>query len=58
MELRSPHDTAAADEGDDVGRAAADALRSAAVVGVDDPAAAAQQTGRPSRGPCGVVQAS
>ena len=57
MKLRSPHDTEAADVGDAAGRVLA-ALRRAAVVGVDVPAAAAQQTGRASRRPCGVGHAS
>ena len=56
MELRSPHDTEADEADDAVGRVVA-ALRRAAVVGVDVPAAAAQQTGRTSRGSCGVGHA-
>ena len=60
MELRSPRDTepeAVADEvGGVAGRAVA-ALRRAAAEGVVAPVAAAQQTVRPSRGPCGVGHA-
>ena len=55
-ELRSPHDTEPDDEAEVVGRVV-DALRRAAVDGVADPAAAAQQTVRPSRGSCGVGHA-
>ena len=57
MKLRSPHDTEP-DEGVDAAGRAADALRRAAAVGVVVPAAAAQQTGRTSRGSCGVGHAS
>ena len=56
MELRSPHDTEPDAEVDEVGRVAA-ALRRAAAVGVVVPAAAAPQTGRTCRGPCGVGHA-
>ena len=56
-ELRSPRDTEAAAVVDVVGRAAA-ALRRAAVVGDVEPAAAAQQTVRTSRGSCGVGHAA
>ena len=57
MELRSPHDTEAVAGVDDVGRVGV-ALRRAAVVGEVVPVAAAQQTGRTSRGSCGVGHAS
>ena len=57
MKLRSPHDTEADEEVDVVGRDV-DALRRAAEEGVVVPAAAAQQTVRTSRGPCGVGHAS
>ena len=57
MKLRSPHDTETDGVDDAVGRAAA-ALRRAAVVGVAEPEAAAQQTVRTSRGSCGVGHAS
>ena len=57
MKLRSPRDTEP-DEGVDAAGRAADALRRAAAVGVVVPAAAAQQTGRTSRGSCGVGHAS
>jgi|GEM_PF-5088047 len=57
MELRSPRDTEPDVAVDAAGRAAA-ALRRAAVDGEVVPAAAAQQTGRASRGPCGVGHAS
>ena len=53
--LRIPHDTEAAVVVDAGGRAAA-ALRRAAVAGEAAPEAAAQQTGRPSRGSCGVCK--
>lgn len=56
MKLRSPHDTEPDVEVDAVGRAA-EALRRAAAVGAEAPDAAAPQTGRPSRGPCGVGHA-
>ena len=56
MKLRSPHDTEPDAVADVVGRDV-DALRRAAGVGVAEPVAAAQQTGRPSRGPCGVGHA-
>ena len=56
MELRSPHDTEADAVVNDVGRAA-DAPRRAAEVGVAAPVAAAQQTARTCRGPCGVGHA-
>ena len=56
MELRSPRDTEAEDAADEAGRVAA-ALRRAAVVGVEVPEAAAQQTVRTSRGSCGVCHA-
>ena len=55
-ELRSPHDTEAEVDENDVGRGEA-ALRRAAVVGGVAPAAAAQQTVRTSRGSCGVGHA-
>ena len=54
-ELRSPHDTEPDAVADVAGRAA-DALRRAAVVGEVVPVAAAQQTGRTSRGSCGVCK--
>ena len=57
MELRSPHDTEAEVEADAAGREEA-APRRAAVAGVVVPDAAAQQTGRTSRGSCGVGHAS
>ena len=57
MELRSPHDTEAVAAVEVVGRVDA-AQRRAAVEGVDVPEAAAQQTGRASRGSCGVGHAS
>ena len=57
MELRSPHDTEAEAAVDGDGRVV-EALRRAAVAGVEAPAAAAQQTGRTSRGSCGVCHAS
>ena len=53
MKLRSPHDTEAAAAANADGRAVA-ALRRAAGEGVVGPAAAAPQTGRASRGSCGV----
>ena len=56
MELRSPHDTEPDEVAEVAGRAVA-AQRRAAVAGVDGPEAAAQQTGRPSRGSCGVGHA-
>ena len=56
MELRSPRDTEADVVEDAAGRGAA-ALRRAADVGAAVPAAAAQQTGRTSRGSCGVCHA-
>ncbi len=59
MKLRSPHDTEADDAAAVDGRVAVEALRRAAEG--DEaavPAAAAQQTVRPSRGPCGVGHAS
>ena len=57
MELRSPHDTEAEVVVDVAGREVV-ALRRAAVVGGVVPVAAAQQTGRTSRGSCGVGHAS
>ena len=54
MKLRSPHD-AEPDVVDVVGRVAV-APRRAAVVGVAEPPAAAQQTGRASRGSSGVCK--
>ena len=57
MKLRSPHDTEPEDVVDDVGRVV-EALRRAAAAGDVVPAAAAQQTGRTSRGSCGVGHAS
>ena len=57
MELRSPHDTEPDEAVDVVGRAVV-ALRRAAVAGVADPVAAAQQTELPSCGSCGVCHAS
>ena len=54
--LRSPDGTES-DVVDDAAGRAADAPRRAAVVGVEVPAAAAQQTERPSRGSCGVGHA-
>ena len=63
MELRSPRDTeaeaAVAEAAADEVRAAAVALRRAAVDGDAEPGAAAQQTGRAgraSRGSCGVCK--
>ena len=56
MKLRSPHDTEPDVVVGVVGRDADAALRRAAVAGVAAPAAAAQQTGRTSRGPCGVCK--
>ena len=56
MKLRSPHDTEPEVAADDAGREVVDALRRAAEVGDVAPAAAAQQTGRPSRGSCGVCK--
>jgi len=58
MKLRRPHDTEPDEEVDVVGRAEVAAPRRAAVEGVVAPAAAAQQTGRTSRGSCGVGHAS
>ena len=57
LQSRSLHDTeaAVADEAD--GRVGV-AMRRAAVVGAVGPDAAAQQTGRTSRGSCGVGHAS
>ena len=57
MKLRSPHDTEAVEGVDDAG-VAAGAPRRAALFGEVGPAAAAQQTERPSRGSCGVGHAS
>ena len=57
MELRSPHDTEPEVFGDGDGRDG-EAPRRAAVGGGEVPAAAAQQTGRASRGSCGVCHAS
>ena len=57
MELRSPHDTEP-DEVVEVDGRVVVALRRAAVVGVEAPAAAAQQTVRTSRRSCGVGHAS
>ena len=57
MELRSPHDTETDVGADAVGRVVVVAPRRAAADGVAVPAAAAQQTVRPSRGPCGVGHA-
>ena len=56
-ELRSPRDTEPDEVDDDVGRAAV-ALRRAAEAGAVAPVAAAQQTGRASRGSCGVGHAA
>ena len=56
MELRSPRDTEAEEVEEAVGREVA-AQRRAAAEGVADPAAAAQQTVRTSRGSCGVGHA-
>ena len=55
MKLRSPRDTEAEVDVDAAGRVAV-ALRRAAEAGVDAPVAAAQQTGRASRGSCGVCK--
>ena len=55
--LRSPHNTEP-DAAADGARSVADAPRRAVLVEVDEPAAAAQQTVRPSRGSCGVGHAS
>lgn len=57
MELRSPHDTEPDAAADADGRVV-DAPRRAADAGVADPAAAAQQTVRASRGSCGICRAS
>ncbi len=57
MKLRSPHDTEPDAVVEVVGRVVV-ALRRAAAVGAVVPAAAAQQTGRASRGSCGVGHAS
>jgi hypothetical protein len=51
-ELRSPHDTEPGEAGD----ALEEALRRAAVAGVVVTAAAAHQTARTSRRPCGVCK--
>ena len=56
MKLRSPHD-AEPDEVADVAGRVVEALRRAAAGGVVGPAAAAPQTERASRGPCGVGHA-
>ena len=56
MELRSPRDTEAEVEAAEVDGRDAEALRRAAAVGGEVPAAAAQQTGRTSRGSCGVCK--
>ena len=55
MELRSPRDTEPDGAVDDDGREV-EALRRAADVGAVVPVAAAQQTGRASRGSCGVCK--
>ena len=54
--LRSPRGTEP-DAVVEVAGRAGDALRRAAVAGVVEPVAAAQQTGRASRGSCGVGHA-
>ena len=53
IELRS-HDGSESDAGPNVAGRVPEALRRAAVAGVADAAAAAQQTGRTSRGSCGI----
>ena len=55
MELRSPHDTEADVDDDAAGREEL-AQRRAAEVGGAAPVAAAYQTGRASRGSCGVCK--
>ena len=57
MKLWIPRDSEADVVVDEVGRVEA-AIRRAAVVGVDVPGAAAQQTIRASRGSCGVCHES
>ena len=57
MELRSPHDTEPVEEVVVVGRAGVVAPRRAAAEGVAVPVAAAHQTVRTCRGPCGVGHA-